>query len=93
MTAPPGCQSPSVVQATVSNQPPPGVFSRSTFAIGGQTSASASTLPTMFYSTVGSGFRETLGIHATTCVCIGPVPAPVRVAVDGSVVLQSSGLL
>lgn len=36
--------------------------------------------------------RETLGIQANTCVCIGPVPAPVMVSVDGTLLQYRTGL-
>jgi predicted permease len=51
---------PTVVDATLSNQPPPGVFSRASFAIDGATPDSESRLPTAFYSTVGSNYLPTL---------------------------------
>jgi putative ABC transport system permease protein len=51
---------PSVVDATLSNQPPPGVFSRSTFAVAGRAAEGNGRLPSMFYSTVGSHYLETL---------------------------------
>jgi putative ABC transport system permease protein len=50
---------PAVVDATVSNQPPPGVFSRGTFAIAGNT-AEGGRLPSMFYSSVGSNYLATM---------------------------------
>jgi predicted permease len=54
---------PAVAAASASNQPPPGVFSRSQFEIAGQTTASAQTLPSAFYTTAASGYRETLGLR------------------------------
>jgi predicted permease len=51
---------PSVEGATLSNQPPPGVFSRSTFVIGGRSAEGNDRLPSMFYSTVGSNYLTTM---------------------------------
>jgi putative ABC transport system permease protein len=51
---------PTVVDATLSNQPPPGVFSRASFAIDGATPDAENRLPTAFYSTVGSNYLATL---------------------------------
>lgn len=54
---------PAVESASASNQPPPGVFSRSQFEIDGQVAPAGSTLPTTFYTTAASGYRETLGLR------------------------------
>jgi len=53
---------PGVADATASNQPPPGVFSRSAFLIEGATPA-GSALPSAFYTTAGARYRETLGLR------------------------------
>lgn len=76
---------PSVHNATLSNQPPPGVFSRGTFAVDGQVADSGGRLPSMFYSTVGSQYRETMDVtlvqgrwlHETA-----PVTAPREVVIN-----------
>lgn len=54
---------PTVADASVSNQPPPGLFSRAQFAIDGQ--APTDTLPSAFFTTAGSRYRETLGFELT----------------------------
>jgi len=53
---------PGVADATASNQPPPGVFSRSAFVIEDATAA-GSVLPSAFYTTAGARYRETLGLR------------------------------
>lgn len=52
---------PNVIDASVSNQPPPGVFSRAQFEIEGR--APGDTLPAAFFTTAGSRYRETLGLE------------------------------
>jgi putative ABC transport system permease protein len=54
---------PAVENATLSNQPPPGVFSRSQFSVAGRTPDTSGRLPTTFYTTVGSHFPDTLGLR------------------------------
>jgi putative ABC transport system permease protein len=54
---------PYVEQASASNQPPPGVFSRQPFDIAGQTPAPGANLPSAFYTTAASAYRETLGLR------------------------------
>ena len=51
----------SVAEASVSNQPPPGLFSRAQFAIEGQ--APTDRLPSAFFTTAGPRYRETLGLQ------------------------------
>ena len=52
---------PHVADASVSNQPPPGLFSRAQFSIDGRTAGDA--LPSAFFTTAGSHYRETLGLE------------------------------
>jgi predicted permease len=52
---------PHVADASVSNQPPPGLFSRARFEIEGR--APAETLPSAFLTTAGPRYRETLGLE------------------------------
>lgn len=54
---------PTVVDATLSNQPPPGVFSRSSFTIAGIAGGEGARLPSMFYSTVGSRYPQTMDLQ------------------------------
>jgi putative ABC transport system permease protein len=75
---------PSVVDATLSNQPPPGVFSRSTFAIAGRP-AEGSRLPTMFYSSVGSNYLTTMDgrlVRGRWLNDAAPVSAPREVVIN-----------
>jgi hypothetical protein len=52
---------PSVERVSLSNQPPPGLFSRVQFAIDGDAPAGDGSLPSAFYTTAGPGYRETIG--------------------------------
>ena len=52
---------PHVAEASVSNQPPPGLFSRARFEIEGR--APEETLPSAFFTTAGPRYRETLGLE------------------------------
>jgi hypothetical protein len=54
---------PYVRHASASNQPPPGVFSRAQFEIEGQPPRAGATLPSTFFSTVASSYRETIGLR------------------------------
>jgi predicted permease len=54
---------PTVADATLSNQPPPGVFSRSSFTIAGATNGEGGRMPSMFYSTVGSRYPQTMDVE------------------------------
>jgi PiT family inorganic phosphate transporter len=36
--------------------------------------------------------REALGIESNTCVCLGPVPAPVTISADGTLLQHRTGL-
>ncbi len=54
---------PAVSGATLSNQPPPGVFSRSQFEIVGSAQAADGRTPSMFYSTVGSDYPATMDVR------------------------------
>jgi hypothetical protein len=51
---------PDVAAVSLSNQPPPGVFSRAQFRIEGRPPASP--LPSAFFTTAGSRYRETLAL-------------------------------
>jgi putative ABC transport system permease protein len=53
----------SVSEASVSNQPPPGLFSRAQFSIDGQVPTDR--LPSAFFTTAGPRYRETLGLELT----------------------------
>jgi putative ABC transport system permease protein len=52
---------PAVAEVSLSNQPPPGLFSRAQFAIDGQPAADR--LPSAFFTTAGPGYAETLGLQ------------------------------
>lgn len=54
---------PSVEHATLSNQPPPGLFSRAQFAIDGEPAQRDDSLPSAFYTTAGPSYRETIGMQ------------------------------
>lgn len=76
---------PSVEDATLSNQPPPGVFSRSTFAIAGRAAESNGRLPSMFYSTVGSNYPSTMDVRLVRGRWLNdaaPVSAPREVVIN-----------
>jgi len=76
---------PSVEGATLSNQPPPGVFSRSTFAIAGRVTEDNGRLPSMFYSTVGSNSLTTMDarlIRGRWLNDAAPVTAPREVVIN-----------
>jgi predicted permease len=53
---------PSVAHASLSNQPPPGLFSRSQFQID-RRAADGSSLPGAFFTTAGPAYRETIGLR------------------------------
>jgi len=55
---------PSIERASLSNQPPPGLFSRSQFTIEGR-SADGASLPSAFFTTAGPAYREALGLRLT----------------------------
>ncbi len=40
---------------------------------------------------VARGLRRGMGITETTCLCVGPVPEPVRVGADGTMSMVSTG--
>lgn len=52
---------PAVSDASVSNQPPPGLFSRAQFAVEGR--PPVETLPSAFFTTAGSNYRQTIGLE------------------------------
>lgn len=52
---------PSVSSASLSNQPPPGLFSRAQFAIEGEPEPQQ--LPAAFFTTAGPDYAETLGLE------------------------------
>lgn len=54
---------PSVADASLSNQPPPDLFSRAQFTIEG--AAPSDRLPTALFTTAGPRYRETLGLELT----------------------------
>ncbi|MEZ5316862.1 MAG: ADOP family duplicated permease [Vicinamibacterales bacterium] len=54
---------PAVEHASASNQPPPGLFSRSQFEIAGREIARGDALPTAFYTTAAAGYRDTIGLR------------------------------
>lgn len=51
---------PSVAAVSLSNQPPPGLFSRAQFSIEGQ--APSDRLPSAFFTTAGPDYLQTLGL-------------------------------
>ena len=53
---------PSVEHVSLSNQPPPGLFSRSQFQIDGR-AAEGNSLPSAFFTTAGPSYRETIGLR------------------------------
>ena len=53
---------PSVAHVSVSNQPPPGLFSRSQFAIDGR-GAGEGSLPSAFFTTAGPTYGDTIGLR------------------------------
>jgi putative ABC transport system permease protein len=55
---------PSIEQASVSNQPPPGLFSRSQFRVDGR-HGDGESLPSAFFTTAGPAYRETIGLRLT----------------------------
>jgi putative ABC transport system permease protein len=76
---------PSVEDATLSNQPPPGVFSRFTFAVAGRAAESNGRLPSMFYSTVGSNYLTTMDarlLRGRWLNDAAPVSAPREVVIN-----------
>jgi predicted permease len=52
---------PAVESASLSNQPPPGLFSRSQFQIDGRPAGES--LPSAFFTTAGSAYRDTIGLR------------------------------
>lgn len=76
---------PSVEDATLSNQPPPGVFSRFTFAVAGRSAESSGRMPSMFYSTVGSSYPATMDIRLLRGRWLNdaaPITAPREVVIN-----------
>ena len=54
---------PSVEHASLSNQPPPGLFSRAQFAIDGRGTGNEASLPAAFYTTAGPSYDDTIGLR------------------------------
>ena len=76
---------PAIEDATLSNQPPPGVFSRSQFERQGRPVAGTAQLPSTFYTTVGPRFPETFGMQLRRGRWLNetaPVSAPREVVIN-----------
>jgi len=76
---------PDVLDATLSNQPPPGVFSRTQFAREGRPVSGTAQLPSTFYTNVGPRYTETLGVTLLRGRWLNdaaPVSAPREVVIN-----------